>query len=174
MITVKGVQGHVAYPQRNRNPIPVLADIVSAISQLTFVPKAADVEPTTVQVVSLAADAGATNVVPAVATATVNFRYNQLDDPSELQAAVTDICATVDMPYTCVWSLASKPYHSGAKCRIAQVITEVCKQVNGYVPQPSVGGGTSDGRFLVDICDEVVEFGIHRSIYAYGRRIHRR
>ena len=158
-IWVEGVQGHVAYPGRNVNPIPALTRICAKVSEMEFEPRGDGEEATTVQVVSVAADGGADNVVPGQASATVNFRYNPLDDPPSLRKRVEDICASEDIKTSCNWSDASKPYHTDRDGRMVKAICEACTEKTGIEPRLSVGGGTSDGRFLASICDEVVEFG---------------
>lgn len=158
-ITVTGKQGHVAYPQRSDNPIPVLARVIAALSARQFESLSGDVEPTLLQVVNVAADAGAVNVVPGTATAMVNIRHTPQDEATGLRSWVAEVCAACGMECSVTWQEGSPPYFTGAQSRIGEVMTEVATQVNGFAPQPSVGGGTSDGRFLIDLCAEVVEFG---------------
>lgn len=156
-LTVSGQQGHVAYPLRNRNPIPILNEIIAKLYARKFTPPGEDVEATLFEVVHLHADAGASNVVPATATATFAIRHTAQDSVDELKAWVAEVCHGCE--YQLEWAQGSKPYFTGADCEIAQAMTAIIREVTGRTPQPSVGGGTSDGRFLVDVCEQVVEFG---------------
>ena len=158
-ITIQGMQGHIAYPSRFKNPIWVLANIISKINEIKFKQPTDDTEITTLQVVHVNADANADNVVPGVATATINFRFHPQDDPQDLKQLIVDICAAEELKINIAWEEPSKPYFTGRDSYIAKLISKVCESVNGFAPNASVGGGTSDGRFLIDICDEVVEFG---------------
>lgn len=158
-LTIKGQQGHVAYPQRHKNPVPVLAALINTLSARVFAAPPGGVEPTLLQVVGVQADGGASNIVPGTATATVNFRYTPQDTPAALQLWVAGECAAAGLPFECSWTGAARPYYTGADSVLGQVVTAVATEVNGFAPAPSVGGGTSDGRFLADLCDEVVEFG---------------
>ena len=158
-VTMQGEQGHVAYPQRMSNPIPPLVDVVSALCALEFpVPPGQD-EATALQVVSLLADAGASNVVPHTAHATINIRYVLADDPRQIQKRIEQICASAPFPCSCSWQQGSRPYHTKADSELVCIAKEACTAVTGSIPRLSVGGGTSDGRFLIDLCAEVVEFG---------------
>ena len=170
-ITTTGIQGHVAYPGRSDNPIPALARIVSGVAELDIAPPADGTEPTIVQVVRVNADAGATNVVPGTATATVNFRYNPQDDPATLRRQVERLCEASSRA-SVVWEDASKPYYTGAECLIGEIVSQAVDKEVGLPPQPSVGGGTSDGRFIAGICKEVVEFGtVGRSMHQVDEHI---
>ena len=165
-LTVTGKQGHVAYPQLCANPIPVLADLVKEISAWEFKQPDDGTEATMVQVVDMQAGGGASNVIPAQAHATVNFRHHPLDEPDALKKRIEDLAASAALPVTCTCEPGSKPYHTGTGSRIGAAVSAAVAKVVGQPPQPSVGGGTSDGRFLVDVCEEVVEFG------SVGRTMH--
>ncbi len=158
-IEVGGVQGHVAYPDRIDNPIPALARICAKVSDLKFDARGEGEERTTVQVVRLSADGGADNVVPGTATALVNFRHHPLDSPDGLRGTVEVICDSECESAKCTWGEASKPYRTDPECDLVRALGEACDEHNSLKPNLSVGGGTSDGRFIADICDQVAEFG---------------
>ncbi len=157
-IKVRGKQGHAAYPQWLSNPIPPLVQIAAKLSARQLAP-ASEQSGTTVQVVKLHADAGASNVVPQTAQAIVNIRYVPQEDKQKLKNRLEKICADTQFSFTCDWQEGAHPYSTGADSKLAGIVTDVCAVINGFSPEPSMGGGTSDGRFLVDLCAEVVEFG---------------
>lgn len=158
-IEVEGVQGHVAYPDRVDNPVPSLARICAKVSELQFDSRGEGEERTTVQVVRLSADGGADNVVPGTASAKVNFRHHPLDSPEGLRGLVEGICAAEGGSAKCSWGEASKPYRTDPDCDLVRTLCEACVEHNSLRPKLSAGGGTSDGRFVADVCGQVVEFG---------------
>ena len=158
-ITVTGVQGHAAYPHLCKNPIPELTKILSQIQSKKFEKHTDCPEITTFQVVKIIADSGADNVVPATAHAVVNFRFVPQDSLEDIKSWMESICQSSELECECKWDEKSNPYFTGENSTIGKEMTKVATEVNGFAPSPSMGGGTSDGRFLADICDEVVEFG---------------
>ena len=146
-IRIEGIQGHVAYPDRIKNPIHALVRICDRVSGMDL-EKHGGEDDTTVQVVRFESDSGADNVVPAFATATVNLRYNPMDDPADLRSAVEKICGDEDAGFSCDWQESSMPYRTDPNGKMAKNVSEACRETLGAMPLPSVGGGTSDGRFF--------------------------
>lgn len=171
-IEVEGKQGHAAYPQLCANPVPVLAALVADVSAWEFAAPAEGTEATSVQVVRLHADAGAANVIPGTAAATLNFRHHPLDDPAQLRARLGELLAKAPLPARCACEPGAAPYHTGAASAIGAAVAAAVARACGTPPRPSVGGGTSDGRFLGAVCAEVVEFGsVGRSMHMANEHI---
>ncbi|MBF2734786.1 MAG: succinyl-diaminopimelate desuccinylase [Betaproteobacteria bacterium AqS2] len=171
-IKVEGKQGHAAYPQLCANPVPALAALAAEISGWEFAAPEDGTEATSVQVVRLHADAGAANVIPGTAEATVNFRHHPLDDPAALRARLDAALAAAPLPASCDCAPGAAPYHTGAASEIGRAAAAAIEAACGQPPRPSVGGGTSDGRFLGAVCAEVVEFGsVGRSMHMANEHI---
>jgi succinyl-diaminopimelate desuccinylase len=170
-LTVKGVQGHVAYPEHARNPIhlavPALAELVTAEwdrGDESFA-------PTSFQISNVHAGAGANNVIPGTLQAVFNFRFSPASLPEALKARVHAMLDRHDVEYDLAWTLQSVPFIS-PRGRLVDALSAAVREVAGITPALSTGGGTSDGRFLAAISTELVEFGpINATIHAIDERI---
>ena len=157
-LTVKGVQGHIAYPERGRNPIhvalPALAELAAAEwdSGNEYFP------PTSFQVSNVHAGTGATNVIPDRLELLFNFRFSPESSAQRLEARVHEILDGHKLDYDLVWTLAGSPFVT-PRGRLVKTLSTAIAAVTGVEPQISTTGGTSDGRFLAAIAGEVVEFG---------------
>lgn len=157
-LVVKGVQGHVAYPEKVRNPIhlaaPALAELVATHwdDGNEFFP------PTSFQISNIHAGTGATNVVPGALEVLFNFRFSTASTADGLQGRVHAILDRHDFEYELVWTLGGKPFLTQPG-RLVSALTDAIQLETGITPELSTSGGTSDGRFIAAICPEVVEFG---------------
>ena len=157
-IEFTGVQGHIAYPARIKNPIEALAAAICLLKKREFsAPEG--LEPTHLTFVSVAADAGASNVVPRIARARLGIRNSIADRGADLMSWVEESLATFDCQCSCNWRTYSQPYLGERDGRLVKVLTKACESLHGCTPALSAGGGASDGQFLRRICDEMVEFG---------------
>ena len=153
-----GVQGHIAYPDKVTNPIEALAAAVRVLGEREFA--APDgLEPTHLAFVSVAADAGASNVVPRTARARFGIRNSMADDGADLIAWVQECLGGLGCKFSCSFRTYSQPYLCPADGRLVGRLRELCADLHRCTPALSAGGGASDGQFLRRICDEMVEFG---------------
>jgi succinyl-diaminopimelate desuccinylase len=170
-LVVKGVQGHVAYPHLARNPVhelaPVLAELAATVwdSGNEFFP------PTTWQVSNIHAGTGALNIIPGEVAVDFNFRFSTASTVDGLKARVHAALDRHHLEYAIEWILGGKPFLT-PRGRLVETLTRAVKRVSGVTPEISTTGGTSDGRFIAEICPEVVEFGpVNRSIHKVNEAV---
>lgn len=164
-LLVRGLQGHVAYPQLARNPIhlavPALAELVSQ----RWDDGDEHFPPTSFQISNLHAGTGAGNVIPGQLELLFNFRYAPLSPPASLQERTHALLDRYGLEYQLYWSSPSLPYLT-PRGRLVDAIAAAIAKTTGVSAELSTGGGTSDGRFISSICSEVAEFGpINASIH---------
>jgi succinyl-diaminopimelate desuccinylase len=170
-LRVKGVQGHIAYPHLAKNPIHLAAPAIAELADTMWDEGNAYFPPTTWQISNIHAGAGATNVIPGVLEIQFNFRFSTASTAEGLMDAVHEILDSHGLDYDIDWSLSGKPFLTprGALCNH---LSEAIREVTGVTPELSTSGGTSDGRFIADICREVVEFGpLNTSIHKLNEHI---
>ena len=170
-ILVKGVQGHVAYPHLARNPVHLFAPALSELASTSWDNGNEYFPPTTWQVSNIQAGTGATNVIPGTLRAHFNFRFSPESTVEGLKRRVIEILERHGIEFELTWSLSGNPFMT-RKGKLVDAISMAIKQVTGRETQLSTTGGTSDGRFIADICDEVVELGpINASIHKVNEHI---
>jgi len=171
MITVHGVEGHVAYPQLARNPIQLFAPV---ITDLYATPLDAGNEffpPSSFQVVRIAAGEGAPNVIPGKLEARFNFRYSTVWTYQRLQEHVEGVLRRHGLQYDLRWHLSGEPFFTPPG-RLVDGVVAAVTDVTGVRPELSTGGGTSDGRFIAPYGTHVVEFGaINTSIHKVNEHV---
>ncbi|MGB5166638.1 MAG: succinyl-diaminopimelate desuccinylase [Woeseiaceae bacterium] len=171
MLTVKGVQGHVAYPQLADNPIRRFAPLLAELHSIEWDQGNEFFPPTSFQVVDLQSGIGAPNVTPAELTARFNFRYSTEWDHEGLQARVHEIFDRHDINYDLQWHLSGKPFLTRPGALISAV-SDAVEEETGTKPELSTGGGTSDGRFISPAGVDVVELGpVNASIHKVNERV---
>jgi succinyl-diaminopimelate desuccinylase len=158
-LTVRGVQGHVAYPEKARNPIHAFAPALAELAATRWDEGNADFPPTSFQVSNLNAGTGATNVIPGTAVAQINFRYATASTAADLRARTEAILDRHGLDWQLDWNLSGEPFLSPADGRLRETVRAVCRELCGMEPEQSTGGGTSDGRFIAPLGAEVVELG---------------
>ncbi|WP_431633911.1 succinyl-diaminopimelate desuccinylase [Dyella sp. KULCS107] len=158
-LTVRGVQGHVAYPDKAKNPIHAFAPALADLAAERWDEGNADFPPTSFQVSNLNAGTGATNVIPGVLTALFNFRYSTASTADDLKARTEAILSRHGLDYALDWNLSGEPFLTPPSGRLREVVVDVCRELAGEMPVQSTGGGTSDGRFIAPLGAEVVELG---------------
>ena len=165
-LTVHGVQGHIAYPHLCRNPIHLAAPAIAELSATVWDEGNEWFPPTTWQISNIQGGTGATNVIPGHLDIVFNFRFSTASTPEGLRERTTAILARHGLQYDLDWELGAKPYLT-PRGRLVEALERAIGETVGVRPELSTSGGTSDGRFIADVCREVVEFGplnktIHR------------
>jgi succinyl-diaminopimelate desuccinylase len=158
-LTVRGVQGHVAYPEKALNPIHAFAPALAELAAERWDEGNADFPPTSFQVSNLNAGTGANNVIPGELAALINFRYCTASRADDLRARAEAILRKHGLDFTLDWNLSGEPFLTPPGGRLRAVVVAVCRELCGIEPEQSTGGGTSDGRFIAPLGAEVVELG---------------
>lgn len=170
-LTVRGVQGHVAYPHLAKNPIHLAAPALAELAAEhwddgnTFFP------PTSFQVSNLNAGTGATNVIPGELVAVFNFRFSTESTVEGLQRRVEAILDKHGLDYHLEWALSGLPFLTEPG-ELLDAVAASIKAVTGRDTTPSTSGGTSDGRFIATMGTQVVELGpVNTTIHQVNERV---
>lgn len=170
-LVVKGVQGHVAYPQQGRNPVHLAAPALAELAALTWDEGNEYFPPTTWQISNVHAGTGATNVIPGELTVLFNFRFGTASTVDALKQRVHHVLDRHGLDYRLEWSLSAMPFLT-ERGRLVETLARAIRNVTGVQTQLSTSGGTSDGRFIIDICRELVELGpVNESIHKIDEHI---
>ena len=170
-LTVRGVQGHVAYPQLVKNPIHLLAPALAELVRTEWDKGNNSFPPTSFQVSNIHAGTGAANVVPGTAVMDFNFRFSTESSDASLRGRVEQILKKQGFDYAIEWVLGAKPFIS-RRGKLANTVVDAAKQHTGHNAELSTTGGTSDARFIIDICPEVIELGpVNASIHKLNEHI---
>ncbi|RCS59556.1 succinyl-diaminopimelate desuccinylase [Parvibium lacunae] len=157
-LTVRGVQGHIAYPHLAKNPIHLLAPALAELASEVWDQGNNYFPPTTWQVSNIHAGTGATNVIPGEISLHFNFRFSTASTVEGLQARVHGILDKYGLDYQLDWSLSGLPFLT-PKGTLCDALSAAIQDECGIQTELSTTGGTSDGRFIAKICPQVVEFG---------------
>lgn len=157
-LTVKGVQGHIAYPHLASNPIHLVAPAIDELAQTTWDTGNEYFPPTTWHISNISGGTGATNIIPGEVNMLFNFRFSTASTMESLKERVHAILDRHQLNYSLLWELSGKPYLT-PKGSLADALSSAIRLVTGIEAVLSTSGGTSDGRFIADICPQVVEFG---------------
>ncbi len=158
VLTVKGVQGHVAYPQLARNPIHELAPALAELCAQEWDRGNEFFPPTSFQVSNIHGGTGAENVVPGEVEVVFNFRFSTEFTADELKARVTAILDGHGLDYDLRWRLSGHPFLT-AEGQLIEAAREAVRAVTGHESALSTSGGTSDGRFIAPTGAQVLELG---------------
>jgi succinyl-diaminopimelate desuccinylase len=171
VLTVRGVQGHVAYPHLARNPIHQVAPAIAELAAIRWDEGNAYFPPTTFQCSNVHAGTGANNVIPGTLELKFNWRYSTESTRESLVARLEAVLQRHGVEYTLAFLPEGKPFLT-PRGRLVEVAMEAIGAVNGVVPELSCTGGTSDGRFIKDVCREIVELGpINATIHKVDERV---
>jgi succinyl-diaminopimelate desuccinylase len=170
-LTIKGIQGHVAYPHLAMNPIHLAAPVLSELAAIEWDQGNEYFPATTWQTSNFHSGTGALNIIPGEAIIDFNFRFATSSTAKGLMTQVEDILKKHQLNYDISWNQAGEPFLTpqGTLCKALSkaIVGEV-----GIEPQLSTTGGTSDGRFIAKICPQVVEFGpINASIHQVNENV---
>lgn len=157
-LTVKGIQGHIAYPHLAKNPIHLAAPAIAELANAKWDEGNEYFPPTTWQISNINGGTGATNVIPGEVTMLFNFRFSTASTTESLQARVHEILDRHGLDYDLLWENSGKPYLT-PRGSLVDAVSGAIMAVAGIETQLSTSGGTSDGRFIADICAQVVEIG---------------
>ena len=158
-LTVHGIQGHVAYPQRADNPVHGFAPALAELCARSWDAGNAHFEPTTFQVSNLNAGTGAPNVIPGELRARFNIRFSPEQTVENLQRTVTGILDRHRVRYSLDWFVSGLPFYTPPGT-LSAAVSDAVAAVAGRKPRLSTGGGTSDGRFIAPMGAEVIELGV--------------
>jgi len=156
-LTVKGVQGHIAYPHLVKNPIHMVAPAIKDMVETVWDNGNEYFPPTSWQISNMNGGTGATNVVPGEVEILFNFRFSTASTETNLKERVHAILDRHALDYDLVWEY-SPPYIT-PRGNLVEAISTAIEQTYGVTPELSTTGGTSDGRFIANICNQVIEFG---------------
>jgi len=171
-LTVKGIQGHIAYPEKVKNPIHQIAPALDTLVKTTWDNGNEYFPETSWQVSNINGGTGATNVVPGYVEVLFNFRYSTSNTAEDLKSKVENVLNDYNLDFAIDWSHSGKPYLT-EKGYLVDVLSESINHVTNITPEISTTGGTSDGRFIADICNQVVEFGpLNESIHKINEHVH--
>ena len=157
-IDVPGTQGHVAYPHRADNPIPKLGKVLAALDAVDLDNGTDVFPPSNLEFTAVSTPTQASNVIPATATAQLNIRFNNLQRGADLVRMVEGI-AQREAPGSSVRARISGEAFLTPPGQLYDVIVAAIEEETGVTPELSTSGGTSDGRFLIELCP-VVDFGL--------------
>jgi len=157
-IEVPGVQGHVAYPHRATNPIPPLARVISALDAVHLDDGTDQFPPSNLEFTGISTPTNASNVIPGSATGQLNIRFNNLHKGAGLVRMVEEIAAR-EAPGSTVKARISGEAFLTPPGQLYDLIVSAIEGETGSKPELSTSGGTSDGRFLIELCP-VVDFGL--------------
>ena len=157
-LTVHGVQGHVAYPEKVRNPIHLAAPALAELAAIRWDEGNDEFPPTSFQIANIGAGTGANNVVPGSLRASFNFRFCTESTPQQLRERTEAVLDRHGLDYELTWELSGEPFLTRDGALRRAVLTAI-ESVCGVPVIASTGGGTSDGRFVAPLGAEVVELG---------------
>lgn len=161
-LTIKGVQGHIAYPQLARNPIHLIAPALAALANEVWDHGNAFFQPTSWQVSNIHAGTGAGNVIPGQVVLDFNFRFSTESTAEGLQQQVHEMLARYGLQngpdYDCQWTVGAQPFLTPPG-QLVDVVRRAIADETGIATQLSTTGGTSDARFMATLCPEVIELG---------------
>ena len=174
-LTVKGVQGHIAYPHLAKNPVhavaPALAELVALDTAGGWDAGNAWFQPTSWQISNFHAGTGASNVIPGNAVIDFNFRFSTESTPESLQQRVHAVLDAHGVDYTLAWTIGGLPFLTTPGELVTAVQAAIADET-GIATELSTSGGTSDARFIAKICRQVVELGpVNASIHKIDEHI---
>ena len=155
---MKGIQGHIAYPHLVKNPIHLAAPAIAELAATMWDEGNEYFPPTSWQISNIHGGTGATNVVPGTIDIVFNFRFSTASTVDGLKAKMHAILDKHGLEYDLDWSLSGKPYLT-PRGNLVDAVSAAIKQLTGIETDLSTTGGTSDGRFIADICPQVLELG---------------
>lgn len=157
-LTVKGVQGHIAYPHLAKNPIHLAAPALAELAAIEWDRGNAYFPPTSWQMSNIHAGTGATNVIPGALVVDFNFRFSTEATPQSLKQRVHAVLDRHGLDYTLDWTLGGEPFLTPVGT-LSEALGSAIRAETGITTELSTTGGTSDGRFIAKICPQVIEFG---------------
>ena len=168
-LVVKGVQGHVAYPEKVRNPIHLAVPALAALAATRWDEGNAEFPPTSFQISNIRAGTGALNVVPGVLEAQFNFRFCTASSARSLRERTEVVLRRHGLDFDLRWDLSGEPFVTRAG-PLREAASAAIEAICGIAPKADTGGGTSDARFIAPMGAEVVEVGAVKCVHPQGER----
>jgi succinyl-diaminopimelate desuccinylase len=157
-LTVKGIQCHIAYPHLGKNPIHLAAPAIAELAATEWDQGNEYFPPTTWQISNIHGGTGATNVIPGSVEIKFNFRFSTASTIEGLQQRLTNILDQHGLEYDIDWTIGARPFLTG-RGPLADAASLAIKEICGIETELSTTGGTSDGRFIAEICAQLLEIG---------------
>ncbi len=157
-LTIKGVQGHIAYPQLAKNPIHLAAPALAELAAEQWDDGNEYYLPTSWQMSNIHGGTGASNVIPGEVVIDFNFRFSTASTIDSLQQRVHAILDKYDFEYDLKWTVSGRPFLT-PRGELSNALVKAIQAETGVDAELSTTGGTSDGRFIAQICPQVIEFG---------------
>ncbi len=171
MLSVKGIQGHVAYPQLADNPIRRFAPVLAELHSTEWDNGNEHFPPTSFQMIEIKSGVGAANVTPAELYARFNLRYSTEWNHESLQEKIVGLFDAHEIDYELNWHLSGKPFLT-LPGKLTDAVSQAVTEQTGSSPELSTGGGTSDGRFISPAGTDVVELGpVNASIHKVNEHV---
>jgi succinyl-diaminopimelate desuccinylase len=170
-LRVKGIQGHIAYPQLAKNPIHLATPALAELTTIVWDEGNDHFPPTSWQMSNIHAGTGAGNVIPGEMVVDFNFRFSTESTPESLQARLEGVLKRHGLDFAIDWVLGGRPFLT-RRGPLVDAMAAAIQEVTGVETELSTTGGTSDGRFIAQICPQVVEFGpINASIHKIDEHV---
>ena len=170
-LTVRGVQGHVAYPDKARNPIHQAAPALAELAARSWDDGYQSFPPTSLQISNIHAGTGADNVIPGELQARFNLRYNPHWDAPRLEAEIAALLERHGLDHDLRWHRSGEPFHT-PEGRLRETARQVLADFAGAPPEESTGGGTSDARFIAPLGAQCIEVGpVNASIHQVDEHV---
>ena len=157
-LTIKGVQGHIAYPQLASNPIHLFAPALAELTAIKWDKGNDFFQPTSWQVSNIHAGTGANNVIPGEVVVDFNFRFSTESTADELKQVVETVLRKHQLDFSVKWTLGGLPFLT-TPGDLLGVVQQAIQAETGIDTELSTSGGTSDARFIAQICPQVIELG---------------
>ncbi len=170
-LRIAGVQGHIAYPHLAQNPIHLAAPALAELTTIAWDQGNDHFPPTSWQMSNIHAGTGANNVIPGELVIDFNFRFSTESTPENLQSRLEAVLQKHGLSYSIDWTLGGRPFLT-RRGPLVDAMAAAIKDVTGLDTELSTTGGTSDGRFIAQICPQVVEFGpVNASIHKIDEHV---
>ena len=170
-LRVQGIQGHIAYPHLARNPIHQAAPALAELAAIVWDQGNDHFPPTSWQMSNIHAGTGANNVIPGELVIDFNFRFSTESTPESLQTRLEDVLRQHGLSFHIDWTLGGRPFLT-RRGPLVDALAAAIQNVTGLETELSTTGGTSDGRFIAQICPQVVEFGpVNASIHKIDEHV---
>ena len=170
-VRVKGVQAHIAYPHLGKNPVHLVAPALAELAATEWDKGDKSFPPTTWQISNIHGGTGADNVIPGEVEIKFNFRFGTASTADSLRERVHAALDRYGLDYKLDWTVSAVPYLT-PRGKLVDALSATIRDVTGAAPGVSTTGGTSDGRFIAEICSEVVEFGpVNATIHKLNEHI---
>ncbi len=170
-LTIHGIQGHVAYPEKANNPIHLSSNILSNLLNIRFDNGNKFFPPTSFQISNINAGTGVDNVIPGSIRLAFNVRYSTETNADEVKEKIIKVIESSGVKYDIQWKHSGEPFLT-TKNEFLDICKESIKDVTNLDTNVSTNGGTSDGRFMAKVCSQVIELGLtNRSIHKINESI---